>query len=128
MSKIPKIGEVMTKSPHSIGIDQPITLGTEMMKEYSFRHLPVQDGGRLVGVLSQRDLAVAYALDKDLLVSDVYMPEPFTVSENEPLDKVLEAMARESLGCVLVTERDRLLGIFTTVDACKHYAKKLQDS
>ena len=46
----------MTKSPVSIGHDQHLSVAHKFMREHSIRHLPVLDNGKLVGVLSQRDL------------------------------------------------------------------------
>jgi acetoin utilization protein AcuB len=46
----------MTRSPLTIGQDQPLAAAHRMMREHRVRHLPVLDGGMLVGVVSQRDL------------------------------------------------------------------------
>ena len=59
MAPCKTIAEVMTKFPHSVGADQPISVARSMMKEHRVRHLPVQEGGQLVGILSDRDVQVA---------------------------------------------------------------------
>src|SRR6476659_8002368 len=48
--------ECMTKSPHSIGKEQPLDRARALMKEHSLRHLPVLENGKLVGMLSERDV------------------------------------------------------------------------
>jgi acetoin utilization protein AcuB len=89
------------------------------------RHLPVKEGDKLVGVLTDRDLK--RALDPDLglppkdelFVRDVFVRDAYTVDTSEPLDRVLEEMVDRHLGSVLVTSHGRLAGIFTATDACK---------
>jgi len=95
------------------------------MVHHEVRHLPVKEGDRLVGVLTDRDLK--RALDPDLglspkdelFVRDVSLPDAYTVDTNEPLDRVLEEMTSRHLGSVLVTSHGRLAGIFTATDACR---------
>ena len=52
----PTIDQFMTRAPHTIGYHQTLATAHRMMRELSIRHLPVLDGGKLVGILSQRDL------------------------------------------------------------------------
>ena len=57
MSKpIPQIMKHMTPAPHSIGSDQTIATAARMMNEHHIRHLPVLNGGRLLGILTDRDI------------------------------------------------------------------------
>ena len=123
------IGEVMTAFPHSIGHDQTLALARDMMHKYGVRHLPVQRGGQLVGILTHRDLHLAVAIDKvseeRLKTEDVCTPEPYIVEPSTALAQVLGKMAAEKLGCALVMERGKLVGIYTTVDACRDFAKAL---
>lgn len=64
------ISAVMTREPDLIGPDAPVREAIRKMDEFRYRHLPVVDGGRLIGVLSVRDLtlrdlaAMAYELDE----------------------------------------------------------------
>ena len=50
MKQIPKIDKYMTPMPHTIGYDIPLKTALEMMRNHGIRHLPVQKGGKLVGV------------------------------------------------------------------------------
>ena len=56
MKAIPQISKYMTTTPHTIGAEQPLDKAMTMMREYKIRHIPVLDGGRLVGIISDRDL------------------------------------------------------------------------
>ncbi len=56
-----RVGEVMTPSPHTIEPDVALGYALMIMHDKGFRHLPVVDGGRLVGIVSARS-----AMDPDL--------------------------------------------------------------
>jgi CBS domain-containing protein len=62
------INEIMTPHPQTIGPDDPVSAAAEKMKEFNVGILPVCNGDRLVGVLTDRDIAVravANGLDPD---------------------------------------------------------------
>ncbi len=127
MGSIPEIQSVMTLCPHSIGLDQDVKIAKSLMRDHNIRHLPVQQGGRLVGIITDRDIKFASGWSKtsesELLVQDVYTPEPYIVEPTTKLDIVLEKMVKEQIGCALVAiHKDKLVGIFTTTDACRHLA------
>ena len=121
-----EVQRAMTPFPHTIGLEEPLSVARDMMRSHNIRHLPVQDEGQLMGIVSKRDLDVAMAIDGELLVSDIYTPEPFTVEAETPLDEVLEFMANEAVGCALVTHHGNLVGIFTTVDACRGFCNHIR--
>jgi acetoin utilization protein AcuB len=130
MSKpIPSIQKYMTTQPHSIGEDQTMATAHRMMREHHFRHLPVLKGGKIVGVLSDRDLRLVETLrDVDpnqVRVEDAMTAKPYSVSPDAPLDEVVATMAEHKYGCAVVMQNDKLVGIFTTVDACRAFAEML---
>ena len=123
----------MTSLPHSVGLEQPLEVAHQLMAKHGFHHLPVQEGGKLVGVISDRDVKYATGWSKGsqkpLFISDVYTPDPYVVLPTSFLGEVLRRMVAEHIGCALVAEKgDTLLGIFTTTDACRHLAKLLERS
>ncbi len=63
MSKpIPAVQNFMTTTPLSIGADQTLARAHEVMSAAKIRHLPVLDGGKLVGMLTDRDLHLVESL------------------------------------------------------------------
>ena len=124
------IQNYMTVCPHAIGIEQSVKLAREMMLQHQVHHLPVQSGGKLVGVVSDRDIKFASGWAKtkeaELGIEDVYTPEPYTVTPETPLAQVLRVMVQDQVGCALVAVHDKVKGIFTTTDACRVLADKLQ--
>jgi acetoin utilization protein AcuB len=92
-----------------------------MMREHHIRHLPVLERGRLIGIVSQRDLYFLETLqgvDFDVdIVEDAMTQDAYAVGPEEPLEKVARTMAKERLGSAVVVERGRVIGIFTATDA-----------
>jgi acetoin utilization protein AcuB len=111
----------MTPTPHTIGADQALVTAHSSMRGHHLRHLPVLRGGRLVGILSQRDLYgvetmrdvdPAQVLVEEAMTSDVYRVDP-----DETLGRVAATMAARKYGCAVVIEGNEVIGIFTTTDA-----------
>lgn len=130
MSKpIPSIQKYMTTSPHTIGEDQPMALAHKMMREHHIRHLPVLREAKIVGLVSDRDLNLVEALkDVDphkVLVSEAMNQDPYVVSPDALLDEVVSTMAEKKYGSAVVTQHNKVVGIFTTVDACRAFADLL---
>ena len=129
--QIPTIGSVMTPLPRAIDVNTPLREARQMMRKRGIRHLPVEQDGELVGLLSDRDLK--RALDPstglpgvdELFAGDVAIFEPFTVEETDRLDEVLRQMVERHVGSVLVERDGDLLGIFTATDSCRLLADYL---
>ncbi|MBX7099542.1 MAG: CBS domain-containing protein [Myxococcaceae bacterium] len=113
----------MSLVPFTVGSDQPLAVAHKLMNEHAIRHLPVLDGGQLVGVLTQRDLHLIETLKgvdtREVPVSDAMSPEPYVVGPKATVRKVAAAMAEHKYGCAVVMEKDTVVGVFTTVDALR---------
>jgi acetoin utilization protein AcuB len=131
MSKaIPSVQKYMTTSPHTIGEDQPMALAHRMMREHKIRHLPVLRGAKIVGLVSDRDLNMVETLSdvdpRKVLVSEAMSQDPYLVSPDAALDEVVATMAKGKLGSAVVMQHEKVVGIFTTVDACLAFSDLLQ--
>jgi acetoin utilization protein AcuB len=113
----------MTPSPITIGRDQTLATAHAMMVKHHIRHLPVLDGGALVGIVTERDLRLIESMSgtnpEETLVEEAMTPDPYMVSYDTPLRDVAAAMAQHKYGCAVVMERGHVAGIFTTVDALR---------
>jgi acetoin utilization protein AcuB len=130
MKSMTTVGEQMTPMPHSVGLEQTLATARSLMLRHHVRHLPVLHAGRLVGILSSRDIDYLSALrDIDperVTVEEAMSQAPYTVAPSTPLDEVALTMARERYGCALVTEHDKVVGIFTTVDGMRLLGESLR--
>ena len=132
MTKPLTIGEVMTAHLWIIGEDAPLRQARYLMVEHQIHHLPVVQGGRCVGMLTDRD--VKRALDPDLglppedelFVRDVCVYDVYAVGPDEPLEHVLREMADRHIGSTLVVADRQVRGILTASDACRVFADFLR--
>ena len=132
MKTPPKLNTVMTPFPYSVARDASLDEALQLMAEHGVRHLPVTEDHRLVGVITDRDIKgvvpVKDAVQRGdgLRVCDIYLPDPYVVDINEPLDNVLLTMAAQHIGSAVVTRSGRLAGMFTSVDACRCFGEFLR--
>lgn len=133
MKRIPSIKTVMTPFPFSVDADASVEQAREFMREHRIRHLPVTGQGQLMGLISDRDIKLILGPDfacppeKELRVRDAMIRDAYTVDLDSRLDEVLHHMAMHQLGSVVVTREGKLAGVFTTTDACHHFAEFLRD-
>ena len=109
-----------------IAPEQPLMEAARLMRLHSIRHLPVVRKGRLVGILSQRDVHLLETLqDVDparVLLEEAMVHELYSVEPDEPVDRVATEMANRRIGTAVVSHGDKLLGLFTTTDALRALA------
>jgi acetoin utilization protein AcuB len=133
MSRVPLLKTVMTPFPWWIDIDEPLLIARDMMRRHKVRHLPVKENGKLVSVVTDRDLK--FALDPELglppreamRVRDVCVFTTYIVDIETRLEIVLEAMAERRIGSALVVKDHNLVGIVTAPDICRTLARLIRD-
>jgi acetoin utilization protein AcuB len=131
--RLPQILAYMTPFPYSIDVDAPLAEAHAFLRERHIRHLPVTERGQLAGVLTDRDIKLALGPDlgsppeRELTVRDVFQPDSYVVDAGATLENVASVMAARHLGSALVTRGGKLVGIFTTTDACRALARVLRE-
>jgi acetoin utilization protein AcuB len=127
----PTIAQFMTSSVHTIGRDQSLSVAHELMNRHRIRHLPVMDGGELIGIVSQRDLYFVEALGDtppgDIRVEEAMTQDVFEAARDTPLSEVAATMIERKLGSAVVTQRGRVVGVFSTIDGLKALRKYLPE-
>jgi acetoin utilization protein AcuB len=123
------VQDYMTKSPHTIGVALTLTDAKNLMRAYRIRHLPVLDGGALVGIVSDRDIQLvatrADVEEDEASVEEAMTQVPYTVTPTTPLEIAARHMSRHRLGSTVVVEGNKVVGVFTTTDAMKALADVL---
>jgi acetoin utilization protein AcuB len=122
------IAKYMTAGPHTIGREQSLIAAKQVMHKNHVRHLPVLHAGKLVGVVSERELDVISALpgSKQLSVEDAMVPDVYAISEDAQLETVAAEMARLKIGSAVVLKGDDVVGVFTAVDGLRALADALK--
>lgn len=109
------VRELMTPGVETVSPSQPLREAAQMMKAGDFGSMPVVEGDRLVGVLTDRDIvvrAVAAGLDtSSTRVSEVASREPVVVAADQDLDEALELMAEHRVRRLPVVDDGRLVGV-----------------
>lgn len=133
---------LMTKKLITVKAETPMQKAYEVMKKNNIRHLPVVDmNGRLVGMISDRDLKLAthikkvseieseMVFDPKDMVED-YMNWPVqTVDEKTPLDQVAQMMVDEKVSALIVNAPNHYMkGIITTDDLLLYLVEILTTS
>ena len=133
MRKLPTLKTTMTPFPYSVDLGASFDEASQLMGHHNVRHLPVTDNHNVVGVITDRDMTSAMHVrsksgDAGLLnVKDLYIADPYVVSVDEPLDNVLLTMAERHIGSAIVTKAGKLVGMFTSVDACRSFGEYLRE-
>ncbi|MDH3253366.1 MAG: CBS domain-containing protein [Acidobacteriota bacterium] len=131
--RIPFVKAVMTPFPYSIEAGARVEEARLLMHEHGIRHLPVVEREKLIGIVSDRDLRLVTepssgrVADEDLAIRDICERDVFVVELTERLDGVLDEMLRRRIGSAIVVKSERVVGIFTAVDACRFLRQLLTD-
>ncbi len=125
----PKVREVMTDRPRCITPETPVSEAARLMKSEDVGSLPILDGERLTGIVTDRDIVLqAVAEEKDprgMPVREVASRDLVTVGQDEDLSEALKRMASNQLRRIpVVDEDDRLVGIITQADVAREAKDK----
>jgi CBS domain-containing protein len=127
------VKEMMTTEVFTLGCHHALTLADDIMSLERIRHLPVLEDGRVVGVVSQRDLfraALAVALGyqqrahrvlrRTIRVTEVMSAPAITVSPEALVTDAARVMMEQKIGCLPVVEGHTLVGIITETDILRY--------
>jgi len=114
------LGEMMTPSPTVARPDDAVHQVARMMRDEDVGSIPIVEADRLVGIITDRDIAVkvvAAGLDpRQTLVGDVMSPDPVTGSPQMSEHQALALMGREQIRRLPIVEGGRLVGIVSLGD------------
>jgi CBS domain-containing protein len=119
------IRDLMTKNPCAIDSDKPVAHAAKMMRDEDVGLAPIVEGKKLVGTLTDRDIAIRVVAEgKDpqtTMVREVATTRLVTIDPNQDLDEALRLMAKNQVRRLPVVEEDgRLAGIVAQADVARH--------
>jgi acetoin utilization protein AcuB len=114
----------MTTRVEVVAPDEPVEAVREVLRRRRIRHMPVVAAGRLIGIVSDRD--VHAAVPADTLVEAVMTPSPATTTPGTPVEVAAAVLRLRKIGALPVVEGETLVGIVSEsdllgalVDLCK---------
>ncbi|HEX5684227.1 MAG TPA: CBS domain-containing protein [Ideonella sp.] len=118
---MPAVSDIMSPSPQVIGPEDTLRRAARMMKELDVGALPVCNGKRVLGMITDRDIAirgVATGMTPDAsCVSDVMSTDVKFVTEDQDSDEVMRMMGDAQVRRVpVVNQRQELVGILSLGD------------
>ena len=111
------VRQIMTRRVVTVSPETTLAEARRLLDEHRIRHLPVLVNGRLVGIVSDRDLGSASAADgRRTAVGRVMTPKPFTVSSDARVEEAARLMLDHHVGGLPVIDAGELTGIVTGED------------
>jgi CBS domain-containing protein len=130
-----RVRDIMQTKIVTISVTERLSTVEDIMTLGRVRHMPVVHAGKLVGVLSQRDLLRASlselgsfgtearrAFLRDIEIEHVMSTPPITIGPDASVHLAARLMADERIGCLPVVEADELVGLVTETDVLQWVA------
>jgi CBS domain-containing protein len=130
-----RVRDIMSDYMITISESDRLSTVEDIMTLGRVRHMPVVHGGKLVGVVSERDLLRASlsnltgiddgrrrAFLHGVEIARVMSSPPVVVQPDATVEAAARIMAEHKIGCLPVLENDRLIGIITETDVLRCFA------
>ena len=127
------VREIMMGSPVTLKPEDTLDLANDVISLGRIRHIPVVDDGRLVGIITERDLMGAAAIQifglkqknksallKSVSIKEVMKKRVVTAAPDTPIKDVAHLMADKKIGCVPVVSAGTVVGLVTTTDILRY--------
>jgi len=118
-----KVSEIMTREPATIGPDATLGEAATLMKQQDCGSIPVVENGRLVGIVTDRDIVIrAIAAGKDpkkTRAAEVMCADPITVAPDDDVNVAEREMRERQVRRLPVVEDGRLVGILVTAQLAR---------
>ena len=119
------VRDVMTQAPRSVRRDSPVVEAARIMRDEDVGAVPVVDGDRIVGMLTDRDITLSVVAEgkdpQSTNAEEIASSELVTVDPQQDLDEALRLMARHQVRRLPVVEEDgKLVGILAQADVARH--------
>ncbi|QAU34264.1 CBS domain-containing protein [Janthinobacterium sp. 17J80-10] len=127
------ISEIMTQDVTVVAPTDNLQQAAQLMRERDIGALPVCDGTRLVGMITDRDITIRAVADGkspgDVQVSEVMSDQVFWCYEDQSVEEVLQEMGNEQIRRIPVVSRDkRLVGVVSLGDMAVREAADMNET
>jgi CBS domain-containing protein len=125
--------EIMMGSPVTLKPEDTLDLANNVISLGRIRHIPVLDDGRLVGILTERNLIGAAAsrifglkqknksaLLKNVRIKEVMKKRVISAAPDTPIKEIAHLMAEKKIGCVPIVSAGALVGLVTNTDILRY--------
>jgi acetoin utilization protein AcuB len=132
------VQDIMQTKVFTVTPDTTLREAIQLTGQRGIRHLPVVDGERLVGIVSDRDLKRAVASPATSLevhellyllsrvrVRDFMTATVITIGPMSPVEDAARLMVLERIGALVVTDGERLVGIVTETDVLRLFVRAM---
>lgn len=124
-----KVAEVMSAPVESIEPNLSVLDASQTMHAKGFKHLPVLENGRLVGIVTQTDLTEALGCYiADTAIAEIMSRDIATVERKATVTEAAEMMSSRNISCILVAEGGEVKGVLTERDLLKQIVAPQRDS
>ncbi len=121
-----QLANAMTSEPVTIRSDDTLAKAKGLMEAGRFRRLPVVDDGRLVGILTERDMREHTGSLERTRVNAAIRTQLVTVTPNDSVEHAARLMLKYKIGGIPVVAEGKLTGIVTTTDVLRAFLRVLQ--
>lgn len=111
-----RLREIMKTRVEGISANESAEAAANRMRSARIRHLVVQDGKKIVGVVSDRDIARLGSFRQIQTVEEVMSAPVVTASPDTTLRKAANLLRGRTIGCLPIMEKEKLVGIVTITD------------
>ena len=120
------VRDVMTRAVVTIGRETPCDEARRLMDERRIRHLPVMEAGRLVGMVSDRDVRSAKGDASSVAAGSIMTPALLTVTADTRVERAARLMLDARIGSLPVIDGDGLAGIVTYTDLLRAFVRVIE--
>lgn len=113
------VRERMTREPVTIGPDEFLSLALRRMQSGGFRRLPVVSNGKLVGIITERDLRAHQGYLERTKVNGIMIENPQSIAGESTLEEAAQIMVERQIGGLPVLDHGHLVGIITATDVLR---------
>jgi CBS domain-containing protein len=127
------VEQFMVTDLFTVRPEDVVTLAASLMHWRHVRHVPVEDDeGRIIGIVTYRDLLEFFALGKiasgsEVNVRDIMKKDPITIAPETPSLQALQMMRELDIGCLPIVRDGQLIGIITAHDFLTVSSKLLEE-